>query len=474
MGSNEMQKKNTFRTVMLGFLIIAFFVGIVFAYYNMVYEEKRSNIIKDGKMAARSSAWQFDRYLSTNMDLIKLTAYTLDEMIEEKHSDDDIQYYLVRQSTAIKNAVQENSTGLYGYINGRFFSGTNWEPPADYVATDRPWYTKAMEDKGRITILEPYVDVQSGNTMLALGKTLCDGISVISVDISLDQMQKLTEEAVSDGGADYEMILTGNGTVVTHSDPGEVGKIYSTENGTLGAEIYSRLCTEEEFYYELDHDWKHYVVYDARFEGDWHCVSVHDATNEFASLRQIFAITILVVSVMAVILVTMMVVSNKRAVIAGRVIEAEAEKKEQSASEREAAADRAPGHPRDVKDDEDDVQKKLEPLKGFSEIDTGQGIRNSGSLMAYLSLLKNFYASLDGNTQKLSVKLQRGDIAGYTALMHSIKSSARIIGAGNLAGSAQAMEDASRKGDMDYIMLHHEDFLKLYKSFEKPFSAVFR
>ena len=218
--------KAILRTIIIGFiiLVIVLFVGVILVYYYMVYDEKKSGIIKDGRIAANESADQFDKYLSTNIDLIKITAYTLDGMITEKRTDDEIQKYLVGQSTAIRNAVVENYTGLYGYINGRFFSGTNWVPPEGYDSKIRPWYIKPMKTPGKLTILEPYVDVQSGNTMIALGKTLCDGESVISVDVSLDQMQNLTEEAVVSGGSDIEMIIAGDGSVVTHSDINEVGK----------------------------------------------------------------------------------------------------------------------------------------------------------------------------------------------------------------------------------------------------------
>ena len=98
-------------------------------------------------------------------------------------------------------------TGLYGFINGKFYSGTRWTPPEGYVATERPWYTNAMKTPGEIAMLDPYVDVQTGNVMLAAGQTLCDGDSVISVDISLDQIQKLTEEAVNSGDTDIAMAL---------------------------------------------------------------------------------------------------------------------------------------------------------------------------------------------------------------------------------------------------------------------------
>ena len=307
-------RKLTIRTILVGIAVILIFVGIVFMYYNLSYKERREGIIKDGKMAASQSADQFQRYLSTNIDLIKFAAYTLDEMIANKETDQEISDYLVAQSTAVKNAVLENSTGLYAYINGRFFSGTNWEPPEGYDATIRPWYLKPMEHPGELTILEPYHDVQSGNTMLALGKMLCDGVSVVSVDVSLDQMQKLTEEAVSNGGADIEMILTGDGMVVTHSDINEVGKDYGSESGTLGADIFARLADSKDNYFELDFGGIQYIVYNAQFEGGWHCVSVHNASEAFMALNRILVITVLVVVFIVVVLGISLIVFSRRGV----------------------------------------------------------------------------------------------------------------------------------------------------------------
>lgn len=155
------EKTVIIKNIIVTVLVIAFFVGIVLAYFNMLYDEKRSGIIKDGEMSAMMAADRFDKYLSTNIDTIKLTAYTLNGMITEGRSDSEIQDYLVGQSTAIKSAVSENSSGVYAYINGRFFSGTNWVPPEGYDATARPWYTKPMTDKGNITVLDPYVDLQT-------------------------------------------------------------------------------------------------------------------------------------------------------------------------------------------------------------------------------------------------------------------------------------------------------------------------
>ncbi len=281
-------------------------------YYKLIYDANRSIIIKDGEIAARKSADQFERYLSTNTDLINFTAYTLNDMITDKVSDKNIQSFLVVQSTTYRNAVVENSTGLYGYINGRFFSGTNWVPPADFVATERPWYTKPISNGQEISITEPYVDAQDGGTMLALGKTLCDNVSVISVDLSLDQVQRMTEEAVENEGIDVEMILNDQGMVVTHSDRNELGKDYSEEADSFGAEIFKQLEQSEENSFEFDYNGSHYIVYAAEFLDNWYCISVKDATSVFDWLLTILIITIITTIIVVVIVSLLMLSAHRR------------------------------------------------------------------------------------------------------------------------------------------------------------------
>lgn len=298
------------RNIEIAVLVILFFTGIIIVYYRMLYNEKRNNIVKTGEITAKESADQIERYLTTNIDSVKLAAYTLDEMINEERTDAEIQDYLVGESTAVRNAVIENSTGLYGYINGRFFSGTNWEPPKDYDATERPWYKRPMENPGEITILDPYIDVQSGNMMLALGKTLCDGVSVISVDVSLDRIQNLTEQAVKNGNSDIEMILNDDGMVVAHSDIGEVFRNYHDEKGTLGSEILSRLNKEND-YFEFIFNGANYIVYVADIQNEWFCISVKDATSVFGSLNSIMFVTITVVIAIMLIISIIMTRSNR-------------------------------------------------------------------------------------------------------------------------------------------------------------------
>lgn len=677
------EKRLKVRNIVTAVLVIIFFTGIITMYYRMLYNEKRNNIIKNGEMTAREAAELIDRYLTTNTASVKLAAYTLDEMIREGRTDEEIQDYLVGQSTAVRAAVIENSTGLYGYINGRFFSGTNWEPPGDYDATKRPWYLRPMEDPGEITILDPYFDVQSGNVMLALGKTLCDGVSVISVDVSLDQIQNLTEEAVKNGDSDMEMILNDKGTVVAHSDKNEVGKNYRDEKGSLGSEIADRL-NKGNSYFEFIYNGANYIVYVEDMQNGWSCISVYDATGVFGSLRSIMIWTITVVIAIVLVISLLMTRSNRYLRMSSRAIAASEAKSEflsqmsheirtpinammgmnemilresndasiRTYSENVKTAGRHllglvdeildySGMDKDKKEDEagnlledydasyweniaikeiyhekfiapdarilvvddnpmnimvfkslvkqtkaiidtansgeegirltagnrydilfldhmmpdkdgietlheikgdpsnpnkttpaicltanaipgakekyisegfdDYLTKPVDPdaldemileylpedmvikcsfdedaeegddtelpeaVKAISSelIDTDRGLRNSGTVESYLALLKVFYEDIDGKTGELNRFYEEEDYRNYTIKVHALKSSARIIGAGDLGEEAQRLENAGKAGDIEYIKSHHETFINRYNSFKEPLSFVF-
>lgn len=314
-GRTGKQKALIIKYIIGTLLVMVFFVSIIHIFYTKLYEEKRTSMIKDGKMSAMQAAELLEKYLSTSIDSIKLSAYALDEMIKENKSDSEIQDYLIRQSTAIKTAVDENLTGIYGYINGRFVNGTGWAPPEGFEPTKRPWYIKPMSSPGEITILDPYLDIQTGNVMLALGKTLCDGVSVVSVDVSLERIQAITENAALLENADTAMILNENGIVIAHSDKGEIGKDYSSSDDTMSSYVYTEIRRSGANYMEVNFNNKHYIVYTADLQNHWHSISVMDATAELSQLDLLFVFTAAATFLIIVIILAIMLSYARRRII---------------------------------------------------------------------------------------------------------------------------------------------------------------
>ena len=265
---SEIQKRLTIKKILGYALVIAFFVGVVLAYYNMLYNQTRESIIKNGQAAAIQSKNYLSEYLSTSIDAIKMTAYTIDGMLKNNKTNKEILDYLVGQSTAITSTVFENTTGLYGYINGEYLDGAGWVPDAGFVPTQRPWYTKTMENNGNVTLIDPYLDAQTGKITMTISKRLVDGKSIVAMDIVLDKVQNITEKSVEAGQSDYEFILDSRNVVVAHSERSEIGKNYDEEQDSFWSVILDNAKNAEEDFFEFDYKGAHYVVYCEKIEND--------------------------------------------------------------------------------------------------------------------------------------------------------------------------------------------------------------
>ncbi|MBE7004044.1 MAG: hypothetical protein E7425_07140, partial [Ruminococcaceae bacterium] len=308
------------RNIVISILVITFFVAIILVYNNMLYMEKRRGIIRDGEMSADRAETEVNQYLATSVDALQLTAYTLDGMMADHKSSAEMLDYLTGQSTAVINAVFENTKGIYGFVGGEYLDGAGWVPDEDYVPTERPWYIKAVANHGEVTVIEPYVDAQTGTVVMSLAKALSDGESVISMDIYLDRIQKITEEAVASGEADIVIIMDDRSMVIAHSDKDEVGKDYSTESGTFGATLLEKLNNSTEDFFDFSYtDGQHYIVYQSEVQNGWRCLSVQNATKVFKPLQLILVVTVALVAVIVIVLSTILNNSNKKTLIAEKL-----------------------------------------------------------------------------------------------------------------------------------------------------------
>ncbi len=300
------------RSVVLSVLIILFFLSVLFVSYNALVTRTRENIITRGELNAMTSAGQIDSYLSKGVDTIKLVCYTLDDMIHAGRANSEIQAYLVSESNAMKSTTLEDTSGVYGYINGEYLDGNNWSPDSDYVPTDRPWYIDAKAYVGRVAVVDPYVDLQTDTMMITFSKTLCDAKSVAAMDFSIEPLQKIAEDISVQDGSEQEIVLDRNYRVIAHSDRSEVGRNYLSETGTFGRELVDHLRTARTNYFSIRFEGSEYIVYSTRVSNDWYCLSVANATVAFRQLRQLLLVSIIVGLTVIAIVIFILIRSNKR------------------------------------------------------------------------------------------------------------------------------------------------------------------
>ncbi len=307
----DKEKGSAIRKIMLSVLMIAFFVCVVFVYYLMLYSQTRENIISNGRINAIESAEQIDKRLSASVDTLKLASYTLDNMIRDNRSQEEILDYLTNETIAVRDSLIADSTGIYGYINGEYMDGSGWQPEEGYDPTVRPWYVEAKAGNGKLVIVDPYIDLDTGTVMIAISKTLCDTKSVVGIDLSTVELQKIIEQHVAENRSSAECVINRRGQIIAHSDRDLVGAQFSVTS-PFAAEISRRIQNTEDNYFYINFLKKDYMVYVMPLEDQWTCISIIDATNDFKKLNIPLIVTIVIALLMIIAMTFLMIQSDRK------------------------------------------------------------------------------------------------------------------------------------------------------------------
>lgn len=136
------------------YIITLFFtliVLIVMVIYNFVtfYSNAVSNMIAVGESTLEEEKIKLNSYLTKGMDVLQITAITLEYKMQQGDSTQEIEAFLLEESERYKEDIDENFTGIYGLIQGEYLDGIGWVPDEDYVPQEREWYTTAVNGAGK-------------------------------------------------------------------------------------------------------------------------------------------------------------------------------------------------------------------------------------------------------------------------------------------------------------------------------------
>ena len=99
-------------------------------------------------------------------------------------------------------------------------------------------------------------------------------------------------------------------------------------------------------------------------------------------------------------------------------------------------------------------------------IDAAIAIKNSGSEDALLTVLQIFYDSIETKYAEIIDAYSNGDFKNYTIKVHALKSSAKLVGAMDLASKAEKLEMAGKEGNIDYINDNTDELLQDYGEYK--------
>ena len=315
----DILKKQSKGNLIFSSVIVFFFAALIVIYNLMLLNSLSDNIISSGQISAERSAKTVDTFLSDCANSISIAEYTLNDLITKGTLEDEILNYMIQQDSSLVNAIGQNTTKLYAYINGKIFDGKGDIREPDYIVGGRPWYKKAMADKGNFVIVDPYTDIHSGEILMTIAKTMSDGKSLIMLDVSFEHIQEIIEHESAEDTNLSEMVLDGNGSVVAHSDKEELGKNYHNETGSIGASIAEKLAEGTEQNFNIYTGGHRYTAYIVPIRGGWYSVSVVATSDQYMPIRIMFIVSI-IVSVLAVAaIVFIMIRSGSKEIIAGRL-----------------------------------------------------------------------------------------------------------------------------------------------------------
>ncbi len=125
-----------------------------------------------------------------------------------------------------------------------------------------------------------------------------------------------------------------------------------------------------------------------------------------------------------------------------------------------------------IEDNNKGFDQEINELQRVQGISLKDGLEYCGSYQALLKFLGTFYNSIDSKSQEIEDAFNRNDIEFYAIKVHALKSTSRIIGAGELFELALSLEEAGHANNLEYINANTQKLLDLHRSYKEKLSAV--
>ena len=117
----------------------------------------------------------------------------------------------------------------------------------------------------------------------------------------------------------------------------------------------------------------------------------------------------------------------------------------------------------------EEIPPWLEKVQG---LDVQAGIHHCGSLADYMDALTVFAQSIESGAREIQRFYDERDWDNYTTKVHALKSTARVVGAGELSEKARRLEDAGNNCYCEEIKTNTLPLLELYRSFAVSLSPL--
>lgn len=295
-GDNRKYKKNSMIVPLI--LVFVFMTGMAVYISSLMYRiaVSNTNSVMEDRILTVSA--MINNHLNTAENVLHVAGDSVHHMLISGTTTARIHEFLVDETANVTEQFDENYTGLYGYIMGKYIDGLNWAPPEGYDPKTRDWYIYAMEADGRVVFTPLYIDAQTGNLITSACRVLPDRQSVIALDVQLEGIQAMMSE-LTISGKGYGFVVDENGLIIAH------------ENGSLKGSDLRDIPGGEDFlsaikntgYGSFSYTWQDEktTVYTNRISNDWNVVLVVSDHEMYSEVRD----QIIVVTIVCILIFTM-------------------------------------------------------------------------------------------------------------------------------------------------------------------------
>ena len=275
-------------TLSITFILMALLV--VFT-SRVIFRSVFSSVQELGEDKATAITADMENYLDTAKSVLWLAADTVDHMVAKDATDEEIVEYITRESTNTEQQFDESYTGIYGVIRGNYVDGVGWVPPEDYDPTSRDWYKTTIAGDGDVIIVSPYVDAQTGNVIISVGRALSDKKSALALDLTLSGVQEIVED-IHINGYGYGYVVNNDGLVIAHHDRNENGKNYSEIPEQQ--ELFQKVAATGKGNFSAVIDGEKSTVFVDTVMDQWYLVIITKNSELFKAPRELLVISIMI------------------------------------------------------------------------------------------------------------------------------------------------------------------------------------
>ena len=283
-----------FCTFVLMTLMVVFTTRVIFrTAFSSVQE------LGDDKTSAITA--DLENYLDTSKSVLWVAADTVDHMVANGATSDEIIEYITRESSGTAEQFDASYTGIYGVINDTYVDGVGWAPPEGYDPKKRDWYKYIVAHAGEVVIVPPYVDAQTGSVIISVGKALSDNNNALALDLTLDNVQEIVED-IQINGYGYGYIVNKDGMVIAHHDKSENGKNY--KELPEQQELFAKVVKNGKGNFSTTIDGKKCTVFVDEVMDQWYLVIITKNSELYSAPMMLLVVSIVIAIIVFLLIST--------------------------------------------------------------------------------------------------------------------------------------------------------------------------